>query len=405
MPVGTPRLTLFVAALLALLLPSGAAHAQLSLKLGVLTDMSGVYSDLTGAGAVAAVRMAVADCQRGPCAGMTIEVVSADHQNKPDVGSTIARQWMDRDGVDVLVDMSHAALQLAIPPIVAEKNRFAIFAGGTARLTGDACQPQHVVQWMWDTYVQVSALATRLTQPGTRWQLITADYALGAQLEADAKALVTARGGVYLGSVRHPFPSTDLSSFVVTAQSSGADVIALANAGGDTINAIKTAHEFGLPSATQKLAPFFLTANDVHSLGLAVAGGTINTEGFWWALDDGTRAFTDRFRAVTGGKMPSSIQAGLYSATLHYLRSAAAAGSKDPAAVLAKMRALPIEDDVVRHARLREDGRLLHDFYVFQIKTPAESTGEWDLYKLLATIPGEEAFRPIRPDLCKKLGG
>ena len=400
-PVGK-RLFAAAVALAALAAQPARADAP-ALKLGVLTDMSGVYSDLTGQGSVRAVELAVAACKAGPCAGMDISVISADHQNKPDVGSTIARQWLDRDGVDVLIDMSNAALQLAIPPIVAETNKFAIFAGGTARLTGDACQPQHIVQWMWDTYVQVSALATRLTQPGTKWELVTADYALGAALEADAKNLVTAHGGTYLGSVRHPFPSTDLSSFILTAQSSGADVIGIANAGGDTINTIKTAHEFGLPSATQQLAPFFLTANDVHSLGLAVAGGTINTEGFWWNLDDGTRAFTERFRQAAG-KYPSSIHAGLYSATLHYLKAVAAAGTKDPAAVLPKMRALPVQDEVVRHAHLREDGRLVHDYYVFQIKTPAESTGEWDLYKLLATVPGDEAFRPIRPDLCKKLG-
>jgi branched-chain amino acid transport system substrate-binding protein len=389
---------------LAWALAATPAVADTPLKLGVLTDMNGVYSDLTGAGSVRAVEMAVAVCKAGPCGGMDIQVISADHQNKPEVGSTIARQWMDRDGVDVLIDMSNAALQLAIPPIVAEKNKFAIFAGGTARLTGDACQPQHIVQWMWDTYVQVSALTTRLTRAGTKWELLTADYALGAQLEADAKALVTAHGGTYLGSVRHPFPATDLSSFILTVQATGADVVGLANAGGDTINAIKTAHEFGLPSPTQKLVPFFLTANDVHALGLTVAGGTINTEGFWWDLDDGTRAFTERFRMLAC-KMPSSIHAGLYSATLHYLKAAAAAGSHDPAAVLAKMRALPIEDEVVRHARLREDGRMVHDYYVFQVKTAAESTGEWDLYKLLATVPGDEAFRPVRPDLCKKLGG
>ena len=381
---------------------ASAALADAPLKLGVLTDMSGVYADLTGRGSVQAVQMAVDDCKRGPCAGMDIQVLSADHQNKPDVGTGIAREWLDRDGVDALIDMSNAALQLAIPPLVADKNRVAIFAGGTARLSGDACQPDHIVQWMWDTYVQVAALANRLTQPGGKWFLVTADYALGAQLEADAKAIVTARGGAYLGSVRHPFPSHDLSSFLLTAQSSGADVIALANAGGDTVNGIKTAHEFGLPSAKQQLVAFFLTANDVHSLGLPVAQGTTNTEGFWWNLDDGTRAFTERFRTATN-KMPSSIQAGLYSATLHYLKSVAASGSRDPKIVLAKMRELPIQDDVVRNAHLRPDGRMVHDYYVFQVKTPAESNGEWDLYKLLATIPGDDVFRPMSAALCPRL--
>jgi branched-chain amino acid transport system substrate-binding protein len=382
---------------------SAGARADAPLKLGVLTDMTGIYSDLTGKGSVAAVQMAVEECRRGPCAGMDIRVVSADHQNKPDVGTNIAREWMDREGVEVLIDMSNAALQLAIPPLVAERNRMAIFAGGTARLTGDACQPEHLVQWMWDTYVQVSSLAGRLTKPGTKWYLVTADYALGAQLEADAKSIVTAKGGTYLGSVRHPFPSTDLSSFILTAQGSGANVIAFANAGGDTVNGIKTAHEFGLPSATQQLVAFFLTANDVRGLGLPVAQGTTNAEGFWWDLDERTRAFAERFRAATGGKMPSAIQAGLYSATLHYLKAVAASGSRDTKTVLARMRALPIDDDVVRNAHLRLDGRMVHDYYVFQVKTPAESHGEYDVYKLIATIPGNQAFRPMSAALCPRL--
>jgi branched-chain amino acid transport system substrate-binding protein len=381
----------------------GAARADAPLRLGVLTDMSGIYADVTGSGSVAAVRLAVDACHRGPCAGMDIEVLSADHQNKPDVGAAIARQWLDRDGVDVLLDMSNAALQLAIAPLVAERNRLAIFAGGTARLTGDACEPDHLVQWMWDTYAQVAALAGRLTKPGTKWYLVTADYALGAQLEADAKAAVTAKGGTYLGSVRHPFPSQDLSSFVLTAQHSGADVIAFANAGHDTLNGIETAHEFGLPSDTQQLAAFFLTATDVHSLGLTVARGTTNAEGFWWDLDDGTRAFAAQFRAATGGRMPSAIQAGLYSATLHYLKAVAASHARDPRTVLASMREMPIEDEVVRHAYLRPDGRMVHDYYVLQVKTPAESGGEWDIYRLLAIIPGEQAFRPMSAALCPKL--
>lgn len=393
---------LLLAAISAVGLAAGA-RAEAPLKLGVLTDMNGVYADLTGAGSVAAVRMAVEECRRGPCAGMAIEIVSADHQNKPDVGSAIAREWMDRDGVDVLIDMSNAALQLAIPPLVAERDRFAIFAGGTARLSGDACQPGHVVQWMWDTYVQVAALARRLTTPGRKWQLVTADYALGAQLEADAKAIISASGGTFLGSVRHPFPGHDFSSFILTAQGSGADVIAFANAGGDTVNAIRTAHEFGLPDASRQIVAFFLTANDVHGLGLPVARGVTNAEGFWWNLDDGTRAFTQRFQAATGGRMPSAIHAGLYSATLHYLKAVAAAGTRAPAAVERRMRELPITDDVVRHAHLRPDGRMVHDYYVFRVKSPAESAGEWDLYQLLGTIPADEAFRPINPALCKRL--
>ncbi|MDX3809364.1 MAG: ABC transporter substrate-binding protein, partial [Bosea sp. (in: a-proteobacteria)] len=227
---------------------AGAAQAEISggtVKIGVLTDMSGVYSDITGKGSIVATQMAVDDCLKAECAGMKIEVVSADHQNKPDVGSTIAREWIDRQGVDVLADMSNASLQLAIPPLLKEKNRVGLFPGGTARLTGDACQPDHIVQWMWDTYVQVAGIANYLTKPGTKWYLVTADYALGHQLEADAKTLVTAKGGTYVGSVRHAFPAVDLSSQLLTAQGSGADYIALANAGGDTVAGIKTARDFG----------------------------------------------------------------------------------------------------------------------------------------------------------------
>lgn len=376
------------------------ATAQISgdvVRIGVLTDMSGVYSDLTGKGAVAAARMAVDDCLKAECAGLKVEVLSADHQNKADIGSNRAREWIDTGGVDVFVDMSNASLQLAIPPLVREKNRLALFMGGTARLTGDACQPDHVVQWMWDTYVQAAAVANRLTKPGTTWQLVTADYALGHQLEADTKTVVERRGGKVLGSTRHPFPGTDFSSYLLTAQGSGADIIGLANAGADTINAVKAAREFGIATGgKQKLVGFFLTNLDVHSLGLAVAQGTTVAEGFYAQLDEGTRRFSARFRAEIG-KDPSVIQAGIYSAVGHYLKAVVAAKSDDAKTVVAKMRELPIRDDVVRNARLREDGRMLHDFYVLEAKSPAESTGEWDLLKLVATLPGDEAFRPLSP--------
>jgi len=378
------------------------ARAAEPLKLGVMTDMNGVYSSATGIGSVQAVKMAVADCLAGPCKGMDIQVLSADHQNKPDIGSTIAREWFDRENVAAVIDMSNAALQLAIPPLVAQKNRMAIFAGGTARLSGDACYPDNIVQWMWDTYVQVSAIAGRLTRPGTSWYLVTADYAFGAQLEKDAKTIIEAKGGRYLGSIRHPFPSRDLSSQIQTAQASGADIIAFANAGGDTQNAIKTAHEFGLPNGKQKIAAFFLTLTDLHSLGLGVANGVTLAEGYYWNLDDGTRRFAQRFSAIHGG-MPSVIHAGLYSATMHYLKAVAASGARDPKTVIAKMRELPIEDDVVRHAHLRPDGRMVHDFYILQAKAPAEPKGPWDLETLLDTVPGDEAFRPMSAKLCPRL--
>ena len=380
-------------------LPAAAEISDGAVKIGVLTDMSGVYSDITGKGSITAARMAVEDCLKAECAGMKIEVVSADHQNKADVGSAITREWIDRQGVDVLADMSNASLQLAIPPLLKDKNRVGLFPGGTARLTGDACQPDHVVQWMWDTYVQVAGIANHLTKPGTKWYLVTADYALGHQLEADAKTLVTAKGGTYVGSIRHAFPAVDLSSQLLTAQGSGADLIALANAGGDTVAGIKTARDFGIGQDKQKLVAFFLTAMDVKSVGLASAQGTILTEGFYWDIDERTRAFSERFKTAHGA-VPSAIQAGVYSSVRHYLKAVAAAKSDEAKTVIAKMRELPIEDEVVRNAKLREDGRMVHDFYVFQVKKPAESKGEWDLYDLVATIPGDQAFRPLAQSAC-----
>lgn len=390
-------LTLTIALLGAL--PAAAEISDGAVKIGVLTDMSGVYSDITGKGSITAARMAVEDCLKAECQGMKIEVVSADHQNKADVGSAIAREWIDRQGVDVLADMSNASLQLAIPPLLKDKNRVGLFPGGTARLTGDACQPDHVVQWMWDTYVQVAGIANHLTKPGTKWYLVTADYALGHQLEADAKTLVTAKGGTYVGSVRHAFPAVDLSSQLLTAQGSGADLIALANAGGDTVAGIKTARDFGIGQDKQKLVAFFLTAMDVKSVGLASAQGTILTEGFYWNIDERTRAFSERFKTAHGA-VPSAIQAGVYSSVRHYLKAVVAAKSDEAKTVIAKMREVPIEDEVVRNAKLREDGRMVHDFYVFQVKKPAESKGEWDLYDLVATIPGDQAFRPLAQSAC-----
>ena len=384
----------------------GAAQAQplakLGVKLGVLTDLGGPYSAATGTGSVLATNMAVEDCLAAECRGMTVEVISADHGNKPDTALSIARQWLDTAHVDALVDMSNAAIQLAIAPFVAEKDRVALFAGGTARLSGDQCQPEHVVQWMWDTYVQVGGIARRLTKPGTTWYLVTADYAFGIQFETDAKAIVGAAGGRVLGSVRHPFPASDMSSFLLQAQASGADVIALANAGTDTLNGIKQAREFGVGTGEQRLVAFYLSVIDVKALGLAEAGGTVLTEGFYWDLDDGTRAFSNRFLARHGA-MPSEIQAGIYSAVLHYLKAVAAARSTDASTVMHAMRTVPIQDDVVRHAVLRPDGRMVHDYYVYEVKKPEQSHGPWDLLTLVDTIPGPDAFRSLADGHCPRL--
>ncbi len=391
-----------LAAVMLILGQVAPAIAEISdgrVRIGVLTDMSGIYSDLAGKGSVLAAQMAVADCLKAECAGLRIEVVSADHQNKADIAMVAAREWIDRGGVDALADMGNASIQLAVPSLLKEKNRVGLFAGGTARLTGDACQPDHIVQWLWDTYAQVAGVAAQLTKPGTKWFLVTADYAFGHQFEADARTLVTAKGGTVLGSTRHPFPSSDLSSQLLMAQSSGADIIALANAGRDTANSIKTADEFGLLRGRQRLAAFFLTVMDVKGVGLQAAQGTILAEGFYWDLDDRTRAFSERFRAQNG-TMPSTNHAGIYSAVRHYLKAVAAARSDEARTVIAKMREVPIEDEVVRNARLREDGRMVHDFYLFQVKRPAESKGEWDLYSPLATIPGDDAFRPLSQGMC-----
>lgn len=374
-----------------------------SVKLGVLTDLSGVYSDATGTGAILATRMAMEECLAAECRGMKIEIISADHQNKPDIAMGIARNWVDTQGVDALVDMSNAAIQLAVAPFAREKNKVAIFAGGTARLSGDACEPEHIVQWMWDTYVQVAGVARRLTKPGTSWFLVTADYAFGHQFEADAKTIVGNAGGRFIGSARHPFPSTDLSSFLLQAQASGADYIALANAGQDTVAGIKQAREFGVgQDGKQKLVAFYLSVLDVKGIGLETAAGTVLTEGFYWNVDDETRAFSKRFMDRQGA-MPSQIQAGLYSAVRHYLKAAAAAQSRDAVTVVRRMHDIPIADEVVRNAKLRPDGRMVHDYYVFQVKTPAESKGPWDLYKLLDTIPADQAFRPVALGGCPRL--
>lgn len=390
------------AAALLVLSHAGSASAEISdgvVRIGVLADMSGVYSSIAGKGAVIATRMAVEDCLKAECAGMRIEVLQADHQNKADVALAIVREWTDQAGVDAFADMGNASIQLAVPTLLRDKNRVGLFPGGTARLTGDACMPSHIVQWMWDTYGQVAGVANQLTRPGTKWFLVTADYAFGHQFEADAKTLVAARGGTVIGSARHPFPATDLSSQFVTAQASGADVIALANAGGDTVNSIKAAHDFGILGSKQQVAAFFLTAMDVRGIGLEAAQGTVLTEAFYWNLDDRTRAFSERFRALNG-TVPAPSHAGNYSAVLHYLKAVAAAKSDEARTVIAKMHELPVQDDVVRNATLRADGRLLHDTYVFRVKKPAESKGEWDVYDLVGTIPADQAFRPLSQSAC-----
>ena len=391
-------------ALAAILLP-GLAMAQ-SVKIGVVTDMSGSLASQSGPGSVLATQMAVEDCLAGPCKGMKIEVLSADHQNKPDVASNIVRRWIDVDGVDAVTDIVQAAVQLAIQHVMAEKNRIALFPGGTARLTNEDCAPATSVQWMWDTYGQSVGLTKPLVKPGSKWFFITADYAFGASLEADASALVRKLGGTVVGSVKHPFNySGDFSPFLLQAQASGADVIALGSTGTDLINELKQAQEFNIGKGAQKLTTFVLTVPDIGALGLPAAQGVLVNEAFYWNLDAGTRAWAQRFAARYGKGMPSTIQAGVYSVTLHYLKAVAAAGTTNTAAVMAKMHEIPVSDPTVHNGTLRRDGRMVHDTYLFRVKTPAQSTEPYDFYTLEATIPAAEAFRPLAESVCPAVKG
>jgi branched-chain amino acid transport system substrate-binding protein len=399
-------LALAAAALAAAPRPAAAEISDGVVRIGVLTDFSGPYAALTGEGSAIAARMAVEDCLRAECAGMRIEVLTADHQNRADVAVAIARRWIDQEGVDALTDLVNASVQLAIQALAREKHRAALFPGGTTRLTNEDCAPETSVQWMWDTYSQVAALAKSLTRQGSRWYFVTADYAFGHALQADATEIIRRRGGAVAGAARHPFPgTTDFSSFLLQAQASRADFIGLANAGADVVNAIKQAREFGVggPRSRQQVVAFVVNAPDVESMGLTAAQGITATEGFFYDLDDGTRAWTARFEAAYRRGRPSHIQAGVYSVTLHYLRAVAAARSDEARTAIRRMHELPIRDDVVRSARLRPDGRMVHDYYVFRVKAPERSRGRGDLYELLDTIPGEEAFKPLEESACPAL--
>jgi branched-chain amino acid transport system substrate-binding protein len=394
----------FLAALLSIA-TAGGGFAQVSVKVGVLNDQSGVYADVGGKGSVIAAEMAVEDFK--PAAhGLQVEVVSADHQNKPDIGANIARQWYDRDGVDAIFDVPTSSVALAISQLTREKNRIFINSGaGTAELTGAQCSP-NTVHWTYDTVALANGTGTALLKRGEdTWFFITADYAFGHALERDTAAVVTKSGGKVLGSVRTPFPASDFSSFLLQAQASRAKVIGLANAGGDTISAVKQASEFGITQGGQKLAALLMYETDVHSLGLRVAQGLVLTTAFYWDLNDGTRIFSKRFAEKMGGQMPTMNQAGTYAGLLHYLKAVAATKSKDAQTVMAWMKANPTDDPLFGKGMVRVDGRKIHDMYLFEVKRPAESKGEWDLYKLLATIPGSEVFRPLNEGGCPLVKG
>ena len=381
-----------------------AAPPTKTVKLGVITDMSGSLSAQSGRGSVIAAQMAIDDCLAKECAGMTIELVSADHQNKPDIAVNIVRKWIDVDGVDAVTDIIQAAVQLAIQNLMKEKNHIALFPGGTARLANEDCAPQTSVLWMWDTYGQAVGITRPLATPDSSWFFVAADYAFGNSLIADATGLVQRAGGRVVGSVRHPFNATgDFASFLLQAQNSGASVVAIGSTGGDLINVLKQAREFGMGKDSQKLASFVLTLPDVAALGLEITQGITVNEAFYWNLDAQSREFGKRFLAKYEKAMPSTIQAGVYSVTLHYLKSVAAAGTTDTAAVIKKMHELPISDAAVRNATLRPDGRMVHDSYLFRVKSPAESKEPFDFYELKATIPAKDAFRPLQESACPAL--
>jgi branched-chain amino acid transport system substrate-binding protein len=384
-------------------LGAGAALAAdlVPVKIGVLNDRSGVYFDSTGEGAVVAARMAVEDF-KPETHGLKVEVVAADHQNKPDVGASVARQWYDRDGVDAVFDVPTSSVALAIAQITKEKNKaFVNSGGGTADLTGPACTP-NTVHWTYDTAALANGTGkAMLKRGGKTWYFITADYAFGLALERDTKAVVEKNGGKVVGGVRTPFPNPDFSSFLLQAQASGAQVIGLADAGLDAANAIKQAHEFGIRQGGQKLAALLIAITDIHSLGLEVAQGLEFTSSFYWDRNDESRAFAARFEKKMPGRKPTSYQAGVYASTLHYLKAVEALHSaKDGAAVVAKMKEIPTDDPLFGQGTIRPDGRKIHPMYLFEAKAPSESKGEWDLYKLLETIPADQAFRPMSEGGC-----
>jgi branched-chain amino acid transport system substrate-binding protein len=370
-------------------------------KIGVLNDQSGLYADLGGQGSVMAAKMAAEEFGN-KVAGMPIEVVFADHQNKPDIGSGIATKWIDVDGVDVIVDVPNSGVALAIAKIAADKNKVFIDSGAaTSDLTGKACTP-NTVHWTYDTWALANGTGKEVVKAGgDTWFFLTADYAFGKALERDTTAVVVANGGKVLGTVLHPLNTTDFSSFLLQAQASKAKIIGLANAGGDTINSIKAASEFGIVQGGQKLAGLLVFITDVHALGLKAANGLQLTSAFYWDRDDKTRAWSKKFAARFGGKMPSMVQAGVYAGVLHYLKAVQALKSdEDGKAVVAKMKALPTDDTLFGKGTIRADGRKIHPMYLYEVKKPSESKGPWDYYKLIKEIPADQAFRPLDKGEC-----
>ena len=380
-----------------------AAQAQISndeIRIGYLADMSGTYRDLSGPGGLEALNMAVEDFG-GQVNGKKIVVFSADDLNKPDVGANTVRQWVDERNVDMVTGMVASSVVLAASKVVEQAGKLALISGAAASsLTNEFCSPNHI-HWTYDSYSLANGTAKAvLASGGKNWFILTADYAFGHAMEADISKVVEADGGKVVGKVRHPFPSSDFSSYILQAQGSGADVIAFANAGSDTVNSLMTASQFGVAQSGQKLAGMVVFLNDIHAMGLNVTQGLMLTTGWYWDMNDESRAWAQRYFKRTG-KMPGMVPAGIYSATMNYLSAVKASGSDDAQAVRAQMVATPVNDMFTKNGTIRADGRMVHDMYLVQVKTPAESKGEWDLYKIVRTIPGEEAYRPLAESKCK----
>ncbi len=385
-------------------LAAGSANAQITnyaIKIGVLSDMSSLYTDLAGAGSVLAAKMAVEDSGVEK-RGIKVEIVSADHQNKPDVGSAVARRWYDTEGVDVIVDVPNSGVALAVSQITKDKDKVFLASGpGSSDLTGKACTP-NTIHWAYDTWMLANGTGTAITkQGGNTWFFITADYAFGHALERDTTAAVEKAGGKVLGGVKVPLNTQDFSSFLLQAQSSKAKVIGLANAGGDTTNSIKQAAEFGIVKAGQSLAGLLVFITDIHALGLNTAQGLTFTETFYWDMNDQTRAFSKRFAPQDKGIHPTMVHAGVYASVLHYLKAVEALKSdSDGAKVVAKMKEMPTDDPLFGKGSIRVDGRKIHPAYLVEVKKPSESKAPWDYYKVVATIPADQAFRPLKDGGC-----
>ena len=400
----------FAASLLACaaaaLIGTVAGAQEIPVKIGVLSDMSSLYSDIGGAGSVAAAKLAIEDFN--PAAhGLKVELVSADHQNKPDVGANIARQWFDVDHVDAVVDVPTSSVALAVSDVTREKNKVFLVSGAAiSDLTGAKCSP-NTVHWTYDTWMLANGTGKSVVKTGgDTWFFLTADYAFGHALERDTTAVVIANGGKVLGSVNVPLNNQDFSSFLLQAQASKAKIIGLANAGGDTDNAIKQGAEFGITAGGQHFAGLLVFINDVEALGLKTAQGLVLTETWYWDMTDANRAWTKRWQAERPDKLPSMVPAGVYSAVLHYLKAVAALKSAaDGKAVVAKMKEMPTDDPLFGKGVVRADGRKIHPAYLFEVKSPAESKYSGDDYKLRATIPADEAFRPIKDDNCPLVSG